>query len=355
MTIEDFIAAMPKVELHVHLEGSIRPQTLLDLAKRNGVSLPGRTVEDLQSWYRFTDFSHFVDVYRTTVSCLRCPDDIELITREFLIGHKAQNILHSEVTYTPFPLYRDRRISFNEQLAAINGTRRWAEKELGVSMSLTIDISREQVDEAESLMVADWAISGLGQGVTGFGLGGPEVGHPPALFKKAFARAREAGLASVPHAGETVGPESIWEALRDLGAQRIGHGVRCLEDDSLVRELRDRKIPLEVCPTSNVCLRVCSDISTHPLPGMLDQGLFVTINSDDPPIFNTSLTNEYIKIANAFDFDVDAIERLAWNGLHASVGLRERRQRLQEQFRLQFVNLHSQIGDEPRVGSVSRK
>src|SRR2546430_16057185 len=252
---------MPKIELHVHLEGSIQPQTLLDLAERNRVQLPARTVEGLQSWYRFTDFAHFITVYATTVSCLRGPDDIELITREFLTGQKAQNVLHSEVTYTPFPLYRDRKIPFSEQLAAINRARARGEKELGVSMTLTIDMPREQVNETESLMIADWAISGLGQGVTGFGLGGPETGYPPELFKKAFARARDAGLASVPHAGETAGPESIRGALRHLGAERIGHGVRCIEDDTIVQELRDRRIPLEVCPTSNGCLGVCSDIA----------------------------------------------------------------------------------------------
>jgi adenosine deaminase len=341
MTIEDFIAAMPKVELHVHLEGSIRPQTLLDLAARNGGSLPGSTAEDLQSWYHFTDFQHFIEVYATTVSCLRSPEDIELITREFLVNQKAQNILHSEVTYTPFPLYRDRRIPFSDQLAAINRARSWSESELGVSMTLTIDLPREQVNEEESLMVADWAIRGLGQGVTGFGLGGPEVSYPPGLFKKAFARAREAGLASVPHAGETAGAESIWGALRDLGADRIGHGVRCLEDEALVRELRDRRIPLEICPTSNVCLRVCSDMASHPLPRLMEQGLFVTINSDDPPMFNTTLTNEYQQIARVFDLDKDIIEELVWNCLHASVLPYARRQALEEQFRMQFTQLRT--------------
>jgi adenosine deaminase len=342
MTIEEFIAAMPKVELHVHLEGSIRPQTLLALAKHHGVSLPADSVEDLQSWYRFTDFAHFIDVYATTVSCLRSADDVELITREVLLGQKAQNIMHSEVTYTPFPLYRDRRISFNEQLAAINRARAWGEKELGVSMTLTVDISREQVNESESLAIADWAISGLGQGVTGFGLGGPEVGYPPALFQKAFARAREAGLASVPHAGETEGPDSIWGALHDLGADRIGHGVRCLEDDRLVAELRDRRLPLEVCPTSNACLGVFADLASHPLPRMIEQGLFVTINSDDPPIFNTSLTNEYIKVAQVFHLDAEMIERLAWNGLHASVMPEAKRGTLEQQFRIQFERLRIQ-------------
>src|SRR2546425_5061526 len=136
MTLEDFIAAMPKVELHVHLEGSIRPQTLLELAGRNGISLPAGKVEDLQSWYRFTDFTHFIEIYAAIVSCLRGADDIELITHEFLLERKEQNILHSEVTYTPFPLYRDRGIPFSEQLAAINRARTWGEKELGVSMTL---------------------------------------------------------------------------------------------------------------------------------------------------------------------------------------------------------------------------
>jgi adenosine deaminase len=212
-------------------------------------------------------------------------------------------------------------------------------------MTLTIDMPREQVTESESIMVADWAISGLGRGVTGFGLGGPEVGYPPRLFKKAFARAREAGLASVPHAGETDGPESIWGALHDLGAERIGHGVRCLEDDSLVQELREGRIPLEVCPTSNVCLRVCSDIAGHPLSRLIERGLFVTINSDDPPIFNTTLANEYREIVRAFDLDRETIERLAWNGLRASILPNERRHILEEQFRAQFARLrdHNEI------------
>jgi aminodeoxyfutalosine deaminase len=350
MTIDDFISAMPKVELHVHLEGSIRPQTLLRLAAQNKVSLPARTVEDLQAWYRFTDFPHFIDVYATMVSCIRGPDDIELITREFLLGQKAQNVLHSEVTYTPFPIYRDRQISFSEQLAAINRAKTWAEKELGISMSLTIDMPREQVSEAESLMIADWAIRGLGQGVTGFGLGGPEAGYPPHLFKKTFTRAREAGLASVPHAGETAGAESIWGALRDLGADRIGHGVRCLEDDSLVGELRDRRIPLEVCPTSNVCLRVCSDIASHPLPRLIDQDLFVTINSDDPPMFNTSLTNEYRAIAEVFHLDQDTIEQLAWNGLRASILPKAKRQNLEQQFHAQFEHLPTQQVKRTDIG-----
>jgi adenosine deaminase len=332
---------MPKVELHVHLEGSIRPETLLTLARRNHVPLPADTLAGLRAWYTFTDFPHFIEVYRAISACLATPDDIELIAREFLIGQAAQNIRHSEVTYTGYVQYRTGGVAFSDQLAAINRARAWAAQALGVSMTLTIDISRE-ISADESLMIADWAISGLDQGVTALGLGGPEVGNPPERFSAAFDRARAAGLASLPHAGETVGPESIWGALRSLHARRIGHGVRCLEDPELVSELRARQIPLEVCPTSNVCLRVVSSLAEHPLPRLLAEGLYVTLNSDDPPMFNTTLTDEYQAVAETFNFDATAFEQLALNAVHASLLPEPARLNLEKQFRAEFSQLRSQ-------------
>jgi len=339
MSLDSFIRAMPKVELHVHLEGSIRPETLLKLANRNHVPLPADSVDGLKKWYTFTDFPHFIEVYATISSCLRTASDIELIAREFLSGQAAQNIVHSEVTYTAFSIYRDSGISFDEQLSAINRARVWAEKELGVSMTLTIDIPRERVTALDALLIADWAISGIGNGVTAFGVGGAEVGHPPEKFSEAFDRARAAGLASVPHAGETVGPESIWGALRMLHAQRIGHGVRCLEDAELVKELRTRQTPLEVCPTSNVCLKVFPSLAEHPLPRLLAEGLYVTINSDDPPMFNTTLTGEYINTARIFNFSLETIEKLSLNALRASLLPQEIRMNLEKRFNNDFKRL----------------
>jgi adenosine deaminase len=340
MQLETFIRRMPKVELHVHLEGSIQPETLLQLAKRNHVTLPATTVEGLRQWYTFTDFAHFIEIYITISSCICSAEDIELIAREFLRGQAAQNIVHSEVTFTPYTHFGlNRHIPFEEQFAALSRARAWAAAELGVSVGWVLDISRTVRPVEHGLTVADWAISGMADGVVALGLGGPEIGHPPGLFEAAFDRARAADLARVPHAGETVGPESIWGALQSLKAQRIGHGVRCLEDPALVAELRERQIPLEVCPTSNVCLGVAPSIAEHPLPRLLDAGLYVTINSDDPPMFNTTLTDEYLKIVAALSFTAESLQQLVLNAVRASLLSESVRSEMETRFRREFTEL----------------
>jgi adenosine deaminase len=288
------------------------------LARLYGIALPATTVEDLRQWYTFTDFNHFIVVYTLISSCIRTPDDIELIAREFLAGQAAQNIVYSEVTYTAYAHYAKKGLAFGEQLAALNRARRWAAAELGVQCRWVIDIPRN-VSADEGMWTVEAAISGMGDGVVALGLGGPEVGNPPEKFAACFARARAAGLPSVPHAGETDGPASVWGALRVLDAVRIGHGVRCLEDAALVDELRRRRIPLEVAPTSNVCLKVTPTLAQHPLPRLLAEGLYVTINSDDPAMFNTTLTDEYLAIAETFGLGQDDIEALAHNALPASL------------------------------------
>ena len=338
MSISSFIEAMPKIELHVHMEGSIRPATLLKLAKRHEIEVPADDVEGLREWYNFTDFDHFIDIYRVIVSCLKTYDDIETIAREFLIGQAEQNIRYSEVTYTAFSQFYTSRLSFKGQMAAINRARAWAAKHLDTHIGLVIDIPRIIPAIAERL-VAHWCVSAMDDGVVALGLGGPEVGNPPERYKAAFARARRAGLPGVPHAGETVGPESMWGALNTLHAVRLGHGVRCLEDPALVAELRRRQIPLEVCPTSNVCLKVVPDLASHPLPKLLEEGLYVTLNSDDPPMFNTTLTGEYQKSAEAFGFDADTIEKLVFNALHASFLPEVRKEEMEREMRADFKRL----------------
>lgn len=341
MSLNSFIQAMPKIELHVHMEGSIRPETLLKLAKRHGIEVPANDVEGLRRWYTFTDFDHFIEIYRVISRCLRTYEDIETITREFLIGQAEQNIRYSEVTYTAFSQFYASRLSFKGQLAAINRARAWAAKELNTHISLIIDIPRI-IPTVAGRLVARWAISGMGNGVSALGLGGPEVGNPPERYKAAFARAWKAGLPSVPHAGETVGPQSMWGALNTLHAVRIGHGVRCLEDPALVEELRRRQIPLEVCPTSNVCLKVVPDFASHPLPKLLEEGLYVTLNSDDPPMFNTTLTEEYQKSAEAFGFDVNTIETLVFNALRASFLPDTRKETMEREMREEFARLRAE-------------
>lgn len=342
MLLETFIRRMPKVELHVHLEGSIQPETLLELARRNQVKLPATTVEGLRQWYTFTNFAHFIEIYLTISSCICSAEDIELIAREFLRGQAAQNIQHSEVTFTPYTHFSlNRRIPFEAQLAALSRARDWAAAGFGISVNWVLDISRNVRPIEHSLTVADWVISGKDHGVVALGLGGPENGHPPELFAEAFDQVLAAGMASVPHAGEVAGAESVWGALRTLKAQRIGHGVRCLEDPALVAELRERQIPLEVCPTSNVCLGVAASIAEHPLPRLLAEGLYVTINSDDPPMFNTTLTDEYLKIAEAFDFSRETIEQLVINAVRASLLPELARTEMEARFRREFAALGS--------------
>jgi adenosine deaminase len=344
MSLSEFIRRMPKVELHVHLEGSIQPETLLELARRNRVELPAQSVEGLREWYRFRDFAHFIEVYIAISRCICTPDDLELIAREFLRGQAAQNIRYSEVTFTPYTHYAfNRHIPFAEQLAAISRARAWAERELGVTMGFVTDIARNVQPVEHSLLVAEWAISGKDDGVVAFGLGGPEVGWPPELFEAAFAKARAAGLPGVPHAGETVGPESMWGALDSLQAVRLGHGVRCLEDPKLVETLRERQIPLEVCPTSNLCLGVFPAFDAHPLPRLLDEGLYVTINSDDPPMFNTTLTDEYLKIAATFGFDEQKIEQLVMNGVRATLLPEEQRTGMERWFAAELTRLRQEL------------
>lgn len=332
----DFIKTMPKVELHVHLEGSIEPATLLHLAERNNVPLPARTLEELREWYQFRDFPHFAEIYGTLSRCLRTPDDLEFIARAFLAGQAAQNIRYSEVTYTALTQYRNYGMAYAEQLAALNRARRWAEQTLGVTMGLIIDIPR-QVDSDGGILTAEWVIDSLGDGVVALGLGGIEVGHPPAKHGAAFARARDAGVPLVLHAGETAGPPSIWDALRQ-GSQRIGHGVRCLEDDALVEELRRRQIPLEVCPTSNVCLGVVPSFAEHPLPQLLDAGLNVTLNSDDPPMFNTTLTDEYRAAARTFNLDREQLIGLTLNAARVSLLPPAERATLEQELAATFAN-----------------
>ncbi len=345
LSLDNYLAAMPKVELHVHLEGSIQPETLLQLAVRNRVTLPAQTMEGLNDWYTFTSFPHFIEIYLAISSCICSPEDIELIARDFLRGQATQNIRYNEVTFTPYTHFsRNRYIPFEEQIAALRRARAWGQKELGVNVGWVLDISRNVRPVEHGLQVAEWAIGSRDAGVVALGIGGPEVGNPPELFKAAFDLAHEAGLPCVPHAGETVGPDSVWGAIRGLGAQRIGHGVRCLEDPALVDYLRETQIPLEVCPTSNVCLSVFPSFEAHPLPKLLAEGLYVTLNSDDPPMFNTTLTEEYQKSARAFHFDAAQMERFVLNAVRASLLPETERATMETAFTQEFARLRGEFG-----------
>lgn len=347
MSIAAFIEAMPKAELHIHLEGAIAPATLLRLAARHGRALPADNVEDLQAWYRFTTFRHFIEVYLAGQACLRAAEDFALIAYELGADRARQAIRYSEVTVTPYThIWQQKGIRPAEIIEGLEDGRARARRDFGVEMRWVFDIPRNLPEPAGS-WTADYAIQHMDKGVVGFGLGGDESKSPPELWEEPFQRAIAAGLYSVPHAGEVAGPASVWGALRKLGARRLGHGVRSSEDPALVAHLAATQIPLEVNPTSNLCLNVYPDFSQHPLRRLWDAGVYLTVNSDDPPMFNTTLTAEYAVLVNHFDFTLAELERISLNAVAAAapLGLTPvARQQMAADFRAQFADLRQRLG-----------
>lgn len=312
------IRRMPKVELHVHLEGSVAPGTFLRLCERHGIRPPAETEEALADLFRFRDFSHFVPVYLAIQDSIRTADDFALVVEEFAADRAAQNILYSEVTVTPYThIWQDKGTRPEDIIEGLEEGRRRARERFGVELRWVVDIPRN-LPEPSATWTTDWAIAWMDRGVVALGLGGNEATAPPEPFAAAFARARAAGLHSAPHAGETAGPASVWGAIHALGAERIGHGVRAVEDPLLLAYLRDHRIPLEVNPTSNVCLGIYSSLEHHPFPHLWRMGLYLTVNSDDPPLFGTSLTDEYIRLVETFALSWDDVRRLVMNAARAS-------------------------------------
>jgi aminodeoxyfutalosine deaminase len=332
-----FARQMPKVELHIHLEGSIRPATLLQLAKRNSIELPAQDVEGLRDFYRFRDFAHFIEVYVTITRCLQTQDDYHLIAYEFGADCARQNVRYAEVTFSIFTNVTYANLPWQAIAEGLNAGRAQARAEFGVDWRWVFDIVRDVPHTQEQ--VVEIALAAQDQGVVALGLGGNEKGFPPELFAQSFEQAREGGLHSVPHAGEIAGPESIWNALRLLYAERIGHGVRCEDDPALVDYLRERQIPLEMCPTSNICLGVFDSYETHPLRRLWDEGLFITVNSDDPPLFNTDLNHEYEVLVDHFGFAADEMEQISLNALRASFLPQAEKAQLETEFRAEFARL----------------
>ena len=340
MNLHEFARRIPKVELHVHLEGSIRPATLLQLARRNGVSLPAQDVEGLRDFYRFRDFAHFIEVYVAITGCLRTPDDYRLIAYEFGSDCARQHVRYAEVTFTITTNTKYNGLRWQAILEGLNVGRAQARAEFGVDWGWVFDVSRDNPSTQDR--VIEIALAARDEGVVALGLGGSETGFPPELFVQTFARARRAGLPCVPHAGEHAGPRSIWAALRLLQANRLGHGVRCVEDPALVDYLRERQVPLEVCPTSNVSLGVYPDYAAHPLRRLWDEGLLVTVNSDDPALFGADLNREYEVLVDHFGFSADELEQVSLNGLHASFLPQTEKARLEAEFRAQFAQLRGE-------------
>ncbi|MER8046377.1 adenosine deaminase [Streptomyces sp. NPDC094032] len=314
--LHPFIAGLPKAELHVHHVGSASPRIVAELAARHPDSKVPTDPEALSDYFVFTDFAHFIDVYLSVVDLVRTPEDVRLLTYEVARDMARQNIRYAELTITPYSSTR-RGIEEHAFMAAIEDARKAAETELGVILRWCFDIPGEAGLEAAE-ETARLAVDLHPEGLVAFGLGGPEIGVPRPQFKPYFDRARAAGLHSVPHAGETTGPQTVWDALRDLGAERIGHGTSSVQDPELLAYLAEHRIALEVCPTSNIATRAVERLEDHPIKRMVDAGVLVTINSDDPPMFGTDLNNEYAVAARLLGLDERGVAALAKNAVEAS-------------------------------------
>ncbi|MER5785216.1 adenosine deaminase [Streptomyces mobaraensis] len=314
--LDPFIAGLPKAELHVHHVGSASPRIVAQLAARHPDSPVPTDPEALADFFTFRDFAHFIEVYLSVVDLVRDAEDVRLLTYEIARDMARQNIRYAELTVTPFSSVR-RGIPDVAFVEAIEDARKAAEAELGVVLRWCFDIPGEAgLDAAEE--TARIACDLRPDGLVSFGLGGPEIGVPRPQFKPYFDRAIAAGLHSVPHAGETTGPETIWDALTALRAERIGHGTSAPQDPRLLAHLAEHRIPLEVCPTSNLATRAVTDIERHPIREMAAAGVLVTVNSDDPPMFGTDLNNEYAVVARLLELDARGVADLAKNAVEAS-------------------------------------
>jgi adenosine deaminase len=308
--LETFIADLPKAELHVHHVGSASPRIVAELAARHeGVTPVPADPALLADYFTFTDFAHFVEVYLSVVDLIRDAEDVWTLTYEIARELATQRVRYAELTLTPFSSIK-RGIAAEAFCEAVEDARRRAATDHGVQLTWCFDIPGEAGVEAADVTL-DAALRLCPDGLVSFGLGGPEQGVPRGQFAPHFAAARAAGLHSVPHAGESTGPETVWDALTFLDAERIGHGIAAARDPRLMAYLRDRQIPLEVCPTSNVCTRAVPSLAEHPLPVLVAAGVPVTINSDDPPMFSTNLNHEYAVAAELLGLDETGVADLA--------------------------------------------
>lgn len=333
MSLYDYIAAAPKAELHVHLEGAIQPSTLLMLANRHRVDLPADNEEELRKWYQFRDFHHFIEVYVAITKCLRTVEDFELIVYEFGADMARQNIRYAEVTFSPSTHLWINGVDRDVWFTGLTEGRRRVKASFGCEINWVFDLVRNDYPETARFdYTTEVAIEGRDDGVVALGLGGLETGYPPAPFAPWFDRARAAGLHSAPHAGEHVGPESIRDAIKYLGAERIGHGVRAIEDPDLVSCLAKHRILLEVSPTSNICLGIYPDMASHPLKLLHESGVPVTVNSDDPPLFSTTLTGELNLLVDPCGFSRETIDEILLNGVRFSFLPEEKKRRMEAVF-----------------------
>jgi adenosine deaminase len=315
MSLEDFILGLPKAELHLHIEGTFEPELMFEMARRNTINLKYQSVEELRTAYNFNNLQEFLDIYYSGANVLIEEQDFYKLTLAYLRKVHSQNVIHTEIFFDP-QTHTSRGIPFSKVISGIHRALVDGQEKLGISSCLILSFLRHLSEEdafktlEEALPYRSW--------ITAFGLDSSEKGHPPSKFERVFAKIHKEGFFSVAHAGEEGPPEYVWEALNLLHVSRIDHGNRSLEDPVLIEELVKRKLPLTVCPLSNLKLKVVNDMTNHPLKTMLEKGMMATVNSDDPAYFGGYINDNYLVVAEALNLSREQITLLAKNSFAAS-------------------------------------
>jgi adenosine deaminase len=329
--LAEFVRRLPKAELHLHIEGTLEPEMLLALGRRNGVGLPCSTAEECRAQYRFSDLQSFLDIYYDGVAVLVTEQDFFDLTTAYVRRVAADGARHVEVFFDP-QSHVPRGVPFGTVVGGITRALREGQAEYGVSWRLIMCFLRDR-PATEALEILELALPHRDV-ITGVGLDSAEVGHPPAEFAEVYQRAREAGFVAVAHAGEEGPPEYITEALDLLGVRRIDHGVAAIRDPVLLRRLADEAVPLTMCPLSNLELKVTPDLAEHPLKKLLDAGIAVTVNSDDPAYFGGYLLDNYLAVERALRLSRNDMAQLARNSIAASLLAGDRKSELIEEIDL---------------------
>jgi len=323
--MRDWLKTLPKAELHLHIEGTLEPELMFELAGRNGIALPYDSIEAVRRAYDFSDLQSFLDLYYQGMAVLRTADDFRDLAMAYFRRAHAEGVVHVELMFDP-QAHLARGVALAVPFEGLQRAMRQAERELGLSTALILSFLRDRPAE-EAMAVLDQAGDYLAV-VDAVGLDSAERGNPPEKFAAVFARARDLGLPRVAHAGEEGPADYVRQALDVLDVCRIDHGVRSLEDPALVERLRESRVPLTVCPLSNLRLKVVDTLEAHPLPAMLDAGLNLTLNSDDPAYFGGGMLENFLACRQAFGWDRETFRRLARNAVEAAFMTPTRRETL---------------------------
>ncbi|ELI5734371.1 adenosine deaminase [Vibrio fluvialis] len=313
--MKEFIQQLPKVELHLHIEGSLEPELMFDLAQRNQIAIPFSSPDEVRAAYQFSNLQSFLDIYYQGANVLIHEQDFFDLTWAYLLRCQQDNVMHTEIFFDP-QTHTARGIAFETVINGITQALEKGQQELGISSQLIMCFLRH-LSEADAMLTLQQALPYKDK-IVGVGLDSSEQGHPPEKFQQVFRQAREAGFIAVAHAGEEGPALNIRNAIDLLGVQRVDHGVRCVEDAALVQELQETRMPLTVCPLSNLKLKVFTEMEQHNIVELLRQGLCVTINSDDPAYFGGYMTDNFMAVAKAHPMSHQELAQFTLNAIEAS-------------------------------------